>query len=82
MVATLFFFPAASTEAFTFYEDAGEDLGPASWCSAEVDDASDITEEIELFVELDELEGGAGTPTLLFGEAVVGVSLVFGGLAH
>lgn len=39
-------------------------------------------EEVELFVDLDEFEGGSGAPVLFFGETVVGVALVFGGFAH
>lgn len=34
------------------------------------------------FVELEELECASCAPALLFGEAVVGVALVFGGFAH
>lgn len=82
MVAPLLLFPAAAPETFAFDKDAGEDLRPAAGGGAEVDDAGDVAEEVELFVELDELEGGAGAPALFFGEAVVGVSFVFGGFAH
>lgn len=41
-----------------------------------------MLEEVELFVDLDEFEGGSGAPVLFFGETVVGVALVFGRFAH
>lgn len=78
----LFLLPSTATEAFTCNQDAGKHLGPAAGRSAEVDDSGDVFKEVEVLVELNELEGGACTPALFFGEAVVGISFVFGGLAH
>lgn len=50
LISTLLFFPAATAETFAFYEDAGEDLGPTARGGAEVDNAGDVVEEVELLV--------------------------------
>src|SRR5699024_6481078 len=41
-----------------------------------------VLEEIELFVDLDQFEGGPGTPILFFGQMVVGIALVLGGFSN
>lgn len=39
-------------------------------------------EQVELVVELQQLEGAPRPPSLLFGQTVVNVPLVFGGATH
>lgn len=41
-----------------------------------------MREQVELLVDLDQLEGGAGSPVLLLSQAVVGIAFVFGGFSH
>lgn len=58
--------------------DFGGDLEPGARRGAEVDEAARILEESELFVELDEFEGGAGAVPFFFGQVVVFVQTPFG----
>ena len=59
-----------------------EHLAPAARRRAQVNCATYAAEYVELFVDLEELEGRARAPAVLLRLAVIDVALVLGVLAH
>jgi hypothetical protein len=49
------------------------DLAPASGCSAEIDDAMCVLEDVEDVIDLEKFVGGAGAVALLLSLAIVDI---------